>query len=115
MSDQERRIPENPLEFIRRCVGARKVLWTYHVQMRLRGRSISRTEILDSAATYEVIEAYPEDKYLPSYLVYCRHGEEACHVLFATDLEGENVRVVTAYRPSLEEWEADLKTRRRYE
>ena len=39
----------------------------------------------------------------------------AIRVLFATDLEGENVRVVTAYRPRLEEWEADLKTRRRYE
>jgi len=35
------------------------------------------------------------------------------HVLFAADVEGDNVRVVTAYYPSLEEWEEDLKTRRR--
>ena len=32
---------------------------------------------------------------------------------FQTDVEGDNVRVVTAYRPSPGEWEDDLKTRRR--
>ena len=29
------------------------------------------------------------------------------------DVEGQNVRIVTAYYPSSDEWEADLKTRRR--
>ena len=37
---------------------------------------------------------------------------EAFHVLLAADLEGGNVRVVTAYRPSEVEWEDDWKTRR---
>jgi hypothetical protein len=41
-----------------------------------------------------------------------RSGNDAFHILFAIDLEGDNVRVVTVYRPSLDEWEADLKTRR---
>jgi len=35
------------------------------------------------------------------------------HALFGTDVDGQNVRVVTAYYPSPEEWEEDLKTRRR--
>jgi hypothetical protein len=39
--------------------------------------------------------------------------DEDRHVLFGADMEGQNVRVVTAYYPSPEEWEADLKTRRR--
>ena len=34
--------------------------------------------------------------YLPSYLILGRNGPEAFHVLFATDLEGDNVRVVTS-------------------
>jgi len=76
------------------------------------GRFIPRKAILDAVGSYEIVEAYPQDKYLPSYLVLARSAGEAFHVLFATDVEGGNVRVVTAYRPSAEEWEDDLKTRR---
>jgi hypothetical protein len=67
---------------------------------------------LDAVGTYEIIEAYPEDKYLPSYLVLARWAGPAFHVLFAADVGGDNVRVVTAYWPGESEWEADLRTRR---
>lgn len=73
---------------------------------------IPREAILAAVATYELIESYPGDKYLPSYLLLGRHGPDAFHVLFAADVEGDNVRVVTAYRPDALEWEADLRTRR---
>ena len=66
-----------------------------------------------ASATYELVEAYPDNKYLPSYLVLAHHGSEAFHVLFATDVDGDNVRVVTSYRPDPGEWQADFKTRRR--
>ena len=62
-------LPDDPLEFIRRCVTQRKILWTYHVNMRLKGRFISRHDLLTSSPDYEIIEEYPDDKYLPSYLV----------------------------------------------
>jgi len=79
---------------------------------RLAGRFIPREVILAAVDTYQLVEPYPNDKYLPSYLLLARHGEEACHVLFAVDVEGDNVRVVTAYRPDGDEWQPDLKTRR---
>jgi hypothetical protein len=81
--------------------------------MRLSGRFISRETILGAAESYEIIEAYPQDKYLPSYLVYAREGDAVIHVLFAVDVAGDNVRVVTAYRPNSGEWDPDLRTRRR--
>jgi hypothetical protein len=81
--------------------------------MRLAGRFIPRETILAALATYELVESYPEDKYLPSYLILARHTGEAFHVLFAVDVQGDNVRVVTAYRPEPGEWQPDLKTRRR--
>jgi len=108
----DRKLPADPLGFIRDCVRNRRVLWTYHVNMRLRGRFIPREVVFDAVENYEIIEAYPEDKYLPSYLVLGRSTGEAFHVLFAADAEGNNVRVVTAYRPSESEWESDLKRRR---
>lgn len=67
--------------------------------MRLQGRHITREAILDAVDTYALVESYPQDKYLPSYLVLAHDGCEAFHVLFATDVAEENVRVVTAYRP----------------
>jgi len=80
--------------------------------MRLKGRFIPRGAVLEAADSYEIIEAYPEDKYLPSYLVLGRSADQAFHVLFAADPAGGNVRVVTVYRPSEDGWEKDSKTRR---
>src|SRR5215831_7847978 len=91
--------PEDPLAFIQRCVSQRRLYWAYHVTMRMRGRFIARDQILDAVPTYEIIEANLQDKYLPSYLVYAATGDQVFHVLFAADAEGDNVRVVTAYRP----------------
>ena len=107
------KLPHDPLDFIQRCVRRGKVLWTYHVNMRMKDRFISRQSIVDSHADYEIIDEYPEDKYLPSYLVYSEYRGDIFHILFAADVEADNVRIVTAYRPIPEEWEEDFKTRRR--
>lgn len=83
------------------------------IRLRPRGDHAARETIIRAADSYEMVEEYPEDKYLPSYLLLGRQGEEAFHVLFGAEIEGQNVRVVTAYYPSAEEWEANLKMRRR--
>ena len=109
---RENRVPEDPVGFIRDRVRRGRIFWTYHVNMRLAGRFIAREAILAAVDTYQSVEAYPDDKYLPSYLLLAGHGEEAFHVLCAVDVEGDNVRVVTSYRPNPDEWQPDLKTRR---
>lgn len=107
-----RDVPDDPLAFIQDRVRRGRIFWTYHVNMRLQGRHIARQAVLGAVEEYEIVESYPEDKYLPSYLVLAKHEGDAFHILFATDVERDNVRVVTAYRPDLEEWKPDLKTRR---
>jgi hypothetical protein len=77
--------------------------------MRLDRRHISRYEILAAVDSYQIVEEYPDDKYLPSYLI---KAASTFHVLFATDVPDRNVRVVTAYRPDPEEWHLDLLRRR---
>lgn len=109
---RERMLPDDPVRYIQDCVRRGRLLWTYHVNMRLVGRFIPRELILAAVDTFELVEAYPDDKYLPSYLLLGRAGVTALHALFAVDVEGDNVRVVTAYRPDAGEWRADLKTRR---
>ena len=75
------------LEFIQTCVRERKIVWTYHVNMRLKGRFIPREFILNSANSYEIIEGYSQDKYFPSYLVYARYENEAFHILYCPGRE----------------------------
>jgi hypothetical protein len=103
--------PDDALAFIQRCVRERRVYWTYHVNMRLAGRHITRDEVFGAVDSYEVIESYPDDKYLPSYLVLATHTGPGFHVLFGADIEADHVRVVTAYRPNPNEWEPDMRTR----
>jgi hypothetical protein len=78
----------------------------------VKERFVTRRAILDAVDSYELVESYPEDKYLPSYLLLARPAGGAIHVLFAADLVGDNVRVGTAYRPSPDEWMDEFKTRR---
>ncbi len=105
-------IPSDPLGFIQDCVSRGNVLWTYHINMRIKERSISREAILDSVDHYGIIESYPEDKYMPSYLVYTEYENSIFHILFAVDVENKNVRIVTSYRPDPAEWSDDLKRRK---
>lgn len=108
----DRKLPDDPIAFIQDRVRGRKIYWTYHVNMRLAGRFIPRESIVNAVDSYELVEAYSADKYLPSYLVLGRYQADYFHVLFAADVEDDNVRVVTVYRPSPDEWEADMKNRR---
>lgn len=105
-------LPQNPLAFVQQCVRERRIFWTYHVNMRLRGRFISREAILTCVESYEIIESYHDDKYMPSYLIWAQSEGEIFHVLFAADVENQNVRVVTAYRPSPAEWTHNFKARK---
>jgi len=45
---------------------------------------------------YEIVESYPDDKYLPSYLLLGQAAGRQFHALFAVDVDGDNVRIVTA-------------------
>lgn len=101
------------LVFIKSCIEKAKVFWTYQVNMRLQGRYISREQILAAVNTFEIIEDYQDDKYLPSFLVWAKAGNDIIHVHMALDREGTNVRIFTAYRPTPDKWTADFKRRRK--
>jgi len=101
------------LNFIKSCIKRRRIRWTYHVNMRLKGRFIPREIILSSVDSYEIIEEYPKDKYLPSYLVYAKGQGQIIHIHIAVDMENDSVTIITSYRPTLDRWEKDFKTRRK--
>jgi hypothetical protein len=63
--------------------------------------------------SFEIIENYPDDKYLPSFLLRAETVGVVFHVQVATDVQGNNVRIVTMYIPEPEEWDRDFRVRRR--
>ena len=106
---------ESDLTFIQRCLREGRLLWTYHVNMRLRQRRVARSMVTESVDSYQIIEQYPQSqtsRYLPSCLVYAEHHGEAIHILVALDREGDIVRVITVYRPDPAQWEAGFMRRK---
>ena len=80
--------------------------------MRIRERSIIRDQIFSAADTFEIIESNPDDKYLPSYLVYGKTTSAIIHVLLGIDCADSNIRVITAYYPDPAQWMGDFKRRK---
>ena len=102
------------IKFIRSCIKRRKILWSYHVNMRLKERFITREDIFSSADTFEIIEEYPKDKYLPSYLIFAKNKDQIIHIQVAVNMDDDCVTIITAYKPAFDKWEKDFRTRRRH-
>lgn len=79
--------------------------------MRLEQRSLESEMLLKGANSLEIIESYPDDKYLPSFLVRGEFQGRVFHAQIATDVEARNVRVVTMYIPDPEEWDSVFQRR----
>jgi len=100
------------LRCIKDCVKQGKILWTYHVNMRLNQRSITRENVLNAVESFELIEEYPSDRFLPSYLIYAKDNDLIFHIVAAVDETNDCITIVTAYKPTIEKWENDFKRRR---
>ena len=61
----------------------------------------------------DIIEAYPDDKYLPSFLLRGETHGAVFHAQIATDVEGDNIRVVTMYTPDADEWDEESRKRKK--
>ena len=105
-------VPDAPLEFILACIAAGRVRWTYHVTMRLDQRKLTARVLRDAAATLEIIERYPHDKYLPSFLLRGERPGIIFHTQIATDVADDNIRVITMYEPDPNKWDAEFRVRR---
>jgi hypothetical protein len=75
--------------------------------------SVSRNDVFDVLLTGEQIEDYPDDKPFPSALFLGWMADEPLHVVAAIDRESNWAYIITVYRPDLEHFEPDFKTRRK--
>ena len=88
-----------------------KYIYRVHAIERMFQRDIYENQVEDVVENGEIIESYTEDKPYPSFLALGYSDGLTLHVVYAKD-EDVNVIIITAYRPSLEKWQNDLKTRK---
>ena len=86
--------------------------WQLHALRRLLARGISRSDVFTVLLSGEQIEDYPADKPFPSALFMGWTTNEPLHVVAAFDSVSQWAYIITTYRPDLEHFEPDFKTRR---
>ena len=87
------------------------VIITRHAAERCRQRGIVSKNIREAVMSGEIIEYYPDDFPFPSYLILGKTAENVpIHVCMSD--EGTGSRIITAYFPSSEKWQDDLRTRK---
>jgi hypothetical protein len=102
---------QEELDHIKKAVAVGKYQYTFHGAKQRIARRIKRKEIEESIADGEIIEDYPKHHYGPACLLLGRTEKgKALHILCSLH---EVVDIITVYEPDLEEWEEDLKIRRK--
>ena len=87
--------------------------WQRHALERMMERDILRESVKKVLLAGEIIEDYPDDKPYPSALFLGWVEGEPFHIVSALDPESGYSFVITAYKPDLEHFEPDYKTRRK--
>jgi hypothetical protein len=90
------------LQTIQEAVRQGNLFFTDHAVRQMAKRAISDAETQEAILKGEIIEAYPDDKYGPSCLIY-GHTEQArpLHIQCSAP---PRVRVITVYQPDPNQW-----------
>lgn len=90
---------------------AANIKWAKHCLERMQERDISIADVESCLLTGEIIEDYPDDFPHPSCLVFGHTKEnKILHIVVGSD--DSTLFFITAYFPSPNKFESDLKTRR---
>lgn len=101
------------IEGIRKRVLGGHCLISFTHTEKLRRRRISLETIEEAIRIGAIIEDYPNDPRGPSCLIHgVSHEGRPIHVVCGTTSNDE-ILIITAYEPSVEEWELDWRTRKK--
>jgi hypothetical protein len=92
----------------------RDLIYRIHARQSMFMRSISDECLEHILQNGEVIEDYPHAFPFPAKLLLGRCNDRSIHVVAAESSSKQQVIVITAYEPTLDKWEPDMKTRRKH-
>jgi len=94
------------IEDVRTCCSNDAIFLTDHLLTRMRQRHIRFEDIKYAIAKGEIIEQYPTDYPFPSCLIHAENIHIVCSI------DKGRLYIITAYRPSQEQWEDGGKKRK---
>ena len=100
------------IERLRQFNQAGNYVVTLHGRRRMSERGILLSDVMHAVDHGEIIETYPEDYPFPSCLLLGFSTREA-YLHAVVSLNEGRIYLITAYYPSPDEWEPDMKTRRK--
>lgn len=100
------------IEQLRQLNQAENYVVTMHGRRRMNERGILLGDVMNAVDHGEIIETYPEDYPFPSCLVLGLSIRET-YLHAVVSLNEGHIYLITAYFPSPDEWEPDMKTRRK--
>ncbi len=89
------------------------IIYSNHAVNQMFKRMISTDEVEQVLQNGEIVMDYPEDKPYPSKLILDFCNERPIHVVSSYNQNEDTTIVITAYKPSLDIWENDFKTRKK--
>ena len=88
--------------------------YTFHSNIVMRQRRITRREAFFVADTGEVIETYPaRGASLPCELLLAWIDNRPLHVVLGYNVRTDSYLVISVYEPDLSEWHPGFRERRR--
>jgi len=101
------------IDILKQAIRSGSVEWQRHALERMLERGILREQVKEVLLTGDRIEDYPDDYPWPSALFLGVVEGRPLHVVAALDPATRRLAIITAYEPSAEYFETDLKTRKR--
>ncbi|MBN1964575.1 MAG: DUF4258 domain-containing protein [Anaerolineae bacterium] len=89
-----------------------KLVFRTHAVLGMRERRVDEHAIRHVLQSGDVIEAYPDDRPYPSYLVLSWDRSRPLHVVAADNQAEQTTIIITVYEPDPERWEAGFRTRK---
>lgn len=103
------------MELLSIAIRNENIEWQRHSLERMFERGITRDHVKQTLLSGEVIEDNQDDTPYPSALFLGWPEGRPLHAVVALEAQIPHCFVITAYRPDLEHFEPDFKTRRRHE
>ena len=98
---------------IRELADAKQVSFKQHCVERMIERNITTEELVYALKNAKIINVYPEDSPLTSYLVLGFNKlEKPLHIVLAVSVDRNRLWIITVYRPDNQKWSNDFKERK---
>lgn len=89
-----------------------RLIFSGHALRRMFERSVTAADVREALAGSEVIEEYPDDRPLPSFLVLGWVAQRPLHLVVATERSTRTCHIVTVYAPDPRMWSGGYRKRR---